>query len=690
MTLAPQITSPVRPAAEMSIDELVVLIAAERNPEAPPNDAAMLTELAGHIRAGFASAWQHRQTSGVSDRLRNCFRLRKGEYTPAILTEIRKYGGSELYFNLVAQKCEAAAAWIDDQLGPENYEPELEPTPISDLPESEIADIDNRVWRAVSGAMVQLQFSDALRAQLIERKRKMLEASAAERAEAMVEKIKDQFSEGGFHRAFTEFVDHLTTYPTAFLKGPEIRMQKRHKWGADGLRVVEEPVTTWRSPHPSDMYPGANTAHPDEGEWYEAVKISLDEIKAFKDQPYWFASEIDAVLAEDQPASELAYLPDELERAQGEGRDTTINAGLAAGMVCAIERWGAAPCEFRYRDPEGAEKSCAKGEQIRAILVGSHVVHAMPNPDLLGRRPYSFTSYKKVPGSVWGVGLPEKGEPIQVAANACARNLIDDLAFSSGPQIGVDLDSVENADKFTFSRPRQIFGFHSSRLRQASMRPVEWFQPPSNASKLQSCYEFFANMMDDVTLIPRYVQGNGDVRGAGQTASGMSMLMSAAGKGLRAILSNIDLDVLRPRLEAIYFWNLQYLDDAQWSQIKGDCRVRPTGPLQVMSRELTDMRVQEQLQLGATNDKIYSIIGQEGLANLYRYALERQKVPVKVVPSEEELSERAESERRESAMMAQTQGAPAAARPEEFIPLSQPVQPAPEAGIFGGEEAYGA
>ena len=46
-------------------------------------------------------------------------------------------------------------------------------------------------------------------------------------------------------------------------------------------------------------------------------------------------------------------------------------------------------------------------------------------------------------------------------------------------------------------------------------------------------YEKFATLADEYTGIPRYMTGDASVGGAGRTASGMSMLMSNAGKSIK-------------------------------------------------------------------------------------------------------------------------------------------------------------
>jgi hypothetical protein len=167
---------------------------------------------------------------------------------------------------------------------------------------------------------------------------------------------------------------------------------------------------------------------------------------------------------------------------------------------------------------------------------------------------------------------------------------------------------------------------------------------------------------------------------------------------LRKVLSNIDVDVLRPNLELTYLWNLKYLSGPQWEAIKGDCRVSPVGPLMLMSREITDMRLKEIMEFSANNENVMRIIGEKGLASLLRYVYERQKLPVgDIVPSQEELERKAQAEAAQMMRRALPapeqaipgQGAPTPESPSMEPPYPPAQQPIPDAALMGAGGGYG-
>jgi hypothetical protein len=263
--MADELTTPellLAAPGEPSTEELIgeILRPAINDGGAADRQAA-LAKLAAQIRDDFAAAWRHRETTNVRQALEECRRLRRGQYDAATLAAIKEMGGSERYFNLIGSKCESAAAWIDDQLGPENYEPKLEPTPLPDLPEQERATIEELLVVAVDEetrltgmALDQPQIAE-LRKRLLDERSEELAKEAQDRCDSMNTKIKDQFIEGGFHKAFMEFTDHFTTYKAAFIKGPEVRIKKRCQWVGNKLEVITEPLPTWRAPSPMNVFP---------------------------------------------------------------------------------------------------------------------------------------------------------------------------------------------------------------------------------------------------------------------------------------------------------------------------------------------------------------------------------------------------------------------------------------------------
>jgi hypothetical protein len=92
------------------------------------------------------------------------------------------------------------------------------------------------------------------------------------------------------------------------------------------------------------------------------------------------------------------------------------------------------------------------------------------------------------------------------------------------------------------------------------------------------------------------MHGDSDVSGAGKTASGLSMLMSAANLTLKDAVENFDQGITVPFLKEMYSWNMKYTDD---DDIKGDYEVKATGSTSLVAKEVRINNLQNFLNLTA-------------------------------------------------------------------------------------------
>jgi hypothetical protein len=354
-----------------------------------------------------------------------------------------------------------------------------------------------------------------------------------------------------------------------------------------------------------------------------------------KSQRGWNAEEIDKALADPSPATCESYLGGgEQERADLENRDLSINQGLPDVSVMAIEYRGSASGGMLL---QWGMKNIAPGKyyQIEGILVGNHMVRAVLNPDPLGRRPYRATSIIKVPGSIWGIGLPEAMDDVQDIVNPCVRHMVNNLALASGPMVGMDVDAKDPAEDGVVV-PWKVFQFHG-KSATPGIDPITFFQPNSNVAMQLQVEDWAEGKADDRTGATRFMQGSGDVKGAGATYGGLSILENKADKGINQIIIDIDIDVIRKLIEHQYSWNMHTLDDEIYGDIKGDCRVVARGAVAQMLRAQEQMLQQEFMK--ATNNPVdQAIIGRRRRANLLRAVASGINLPQDdIVPPDEEL-----------------------------------------------------
>lgn len=588
--------------------------------------------LAAWVRVRVEAAKRHFE-SYILPRLQACQQARAGEYSSDKLRQIAESGGSSLFFNVTDHKCSAAESWIGDLLNPIRDKIwQLSPTPLPDLPEPVTEEI-------VAAIVSEFQAMDPsmVTPELVQQRAKDLQSEVLSRAQKQAEKrvqgmeslLVDQFTEGGFYDALTDFVRDLSTYPLAVLKGPVVQKRKKFNWVNGVMQVSDEPAPFWYAVSPFDWYPAPSIRSLAQGYCVETITLDPGDLYNMIGVEGYSEDAIRQALA--QKASEDLLPPGESEREQIEGRASDQDPDAP---IKAVEFWGPIPGTLLADwgmpgiDDLDAYYHCV------VTLIDHYVVRAIRNPDPLGRPPYYVTSFEKT-GSIVGRAIPEKMGDCQDAINGCLRNLINNLAFSAGPMYTVDVDAIAPGEDPTKVFPLRCFQYNGT--KSGNRNPITFFQPSSNAQTLLQVADFFQVQSDDRTLIPRYTHGNENIKGAGSTYGGLSMLMDSAAKGIMQIMANIDKDVVRPAVRRQYEWNMLYHDDPS---IKGDCRVVPHGIMSVFARQNSQIRRMEFLSATA-NDLDMQIIELRGRRTILEAVARELELPVeKIVPTEEQFEQK--------------------------------------------------
>lgn len=603
------------------------------------------SSLGAHIRRSWEAAKMARQE--VEHRLLDCLRRRKGEYDPAKLAAIRKEGGAEVYMMLTATKCRAAGAWIRDILIPANENPwGLSPTPVAEVPDAYLRPLAAQIQQ--QAAQLQQQGQQVDMPALVDQAREQIRQAVQEKAEQAAERheavIADQLAEGGWDEAFEAFIDDFVTYPAAFIRAPILRRVPTLQWLEGWQPVKGETVRPeFERVSPFDLYPSPDATSIEDGAYIiERARFTRGQLNQLIGVPGYNEEAIRRVLEQYGQGGLRDWLWTDGERAELEGRghewltpgdtiDGLIYSGGAQGV--ALLQWGMSPDEI--------EDPLAEYE-VEAILIGQHVIRVRINRDPLGRRPYHKASFQPVPGSFWGQSIPELMADVQDVCNATARSLVNNLAISSGPQVEVHEDRLQPTEDPTDIYPWKIWRTKDSAVA-GNNAAVHFYQPSSNAGELLTVYEQFERRADDATNIPRYIYGNENVGGAGNTASGLSMLMESANKGIKDAIRHIDRGVLRRVIEALWLHNMQYSED---QSIKGDVNVVARGSSAMLIREQTNI-MRQQFLAQTTNEIDLGIIGHEGRRKLLDSIAEKLDMPG-LIPTEEQMQKNLAGQQQQS------------------------------------------
>jgi hypothetical protein len=295
--------------------------------------------------------------------------------------------------------------------------------------------------------------------------------------------------------------------------------------------------------------------------------------------------------------------------------------GVTPNAAASSDAFGPVPIE-----PERLYEACV-------WLVGGHVIKAMLNPDPSGKKPFSKASFEEIPGEFWGHGLPELLEDVQVACNATARAIVNNVGIASGPQIERNVERIPQGE----SKDVWPWKVWDSTDRQMSGSPaLKFYQPEMVVEKLLKVFEFFVGRADEQSGIPTYVNA-GSAAGAAQTASGLAMLITQAARGVKGVIKNIDSRVIADTVLRQYFFNLDYGDllgisSIGLAELIPDMRVVAKGSSSLIAREQQAVRRSEFLQ--ATNNPVdIKIIGDEGRRELLKEVARALEIDVdKVIP----------------------------------------------------------
>jgi len=618
--------------------------------------------LAGYVRKCWLAAKSHKQSSGLNDRLADCLRRRKGEYSPSRLTEIQQTGGSEIFMQLTAAKCRGLKAWLADLFAPAGDRPwDLSATPVPELP----PEIIQQMIQEAMAVMQQSQISqEEVQATLSKHKDRLLTEATDEaqsRMDKMADLIEDDMVEGDWDTVFDAFLDDFVTFPVAYVKGVEFTTGKKLQWvpaenggfAPQTERVIQR---KFRRVSPFRAYPAPSADSTLDGHWFiEHRTFTRKDLSAMRGAPGYHTENIALVLAQYSAGGLREWVWSDEERAILNNYSMTVDNG---DTIDALE-WEGSLSGQMLLDWGMDQKQVPDPHdeyQVSITIVGNFVIRAMISADPAGKSDIHCACWETVPGSLIGKALPETMADCQDTCNAAARSLINNMAMSSGPQVWVDMGMMaDNADASAMWPWKVWHGDSSGSGSNNSSRPgINFFQPQSNANELMQIYERFSKYADELTGLPAYAYGSDQGAGAAKTASGYSMMMNATSKTIKNAVRTIDRNIIERIVEKLYNHFMLFHPDPE---VKGDAQPKAKGSDQLIQKEAQAMRQQEMLGMTA-NPIDMQIIGMEGRRKqLEQFYKANDTDSSDIIPDAETLKQR---------MAAQMQG------PQEGAPSAQP------------------
>lgn len=239
--------------------------------------------------------------------------------------------------------------------------------------------------------------------------------------------------------------------------------------------------------------------------------------------------------------------------------------------------------------------------QVNAWISGDRVLRVNVNPFQPSRIPYFIFPYEQDPYSIYGVGVPELMEDLQVLMNGMARLAVENAMLSGNILLDVDTSALRSNEDMTIY-PGKIF----ERQAGAQGTAINSIEIPNVSQQNMQMFSQFRQMTDEATGIQSILHGQTGVSGTGRTSSGLAMLMDSASMSIKNVIRNIDDHLLKPVGQAYFQWNMQF-KAKEFPEIKGDLEIKAMGSHNLISKERKAAKLQTFLQL-STNQALAPFI----------------------------------------------------------------------------------
>ena len=536
------------------------------------------------LRAEFDDVANRRQL--YEERWLPDLRQYKGVYDPEILANIGK-NKSKVNLRITKVKCDTSKARLMDLLFPANGEknfsisPTCVPTIHPDLIKGKAAEL---IEQGIAPEDID---EDAI-----------LRDIAKDCSDAMMKEIADQLTEApgrpSYRAVCGDVCAQAFRYGTGVLKGPLVEKRVRGRYEIDpksgewsmnsheeaGLRPYYEFVPIW------NIYPDMSVSDPRKVNfiWQDHL-MSSKELLDLGNMPNFSMEVVREYLKSHKTGDAEPKQYENDLRLMGELETSSPDL---TGKFRVYERWG----YIQGYQLVGAGIDIPEDQQHESFptnvwMIGNRVIKAVIAPIEGIEIPYHFYFYDKDESSFFGNGIPTVMRDCAVGVNASVRMAVDNAAISSGPQIGVNVRALADGADFTDIHGWKVWPFKNDRDVRSAFAAHDM---PSHTNELLGLSKMFSEFADELTT-PRYMQGdNSAVRGAGDTASGLSMLMGAASVPVKDQVKSFDEDITKPFIKGMYHWNMKFNPK---KEIKGDFDILARGSSALIAKEIQGQRMSQ-------------------------------------------------------------------------------------------------
>ena len=402
-------------------------------------------------------------------------------------------------------------------------------------------------------------------------------------AKKMEKKIHDQLEESHAKKHLRAAAFEAALFGTGIMKGPFAVDKEYANWDDEGnYSPVFKTIPQTSSVSIWNFYPDPDAATMEEAEYIiERHKMSRSQLRGLKNRPYFRENAIDNALRLGESYNKEWWehvMEDNSEQDQ-------------ADRFEVLEFWGFVDTELLEEQSIDIPDDLKGAEQlsVNVWICNGQVLRLVMNPFTPAYIPYFTAPYEMNPYSIFGVGIAENMDDTQTLMNGFMRMAVDNAALSGNLLIEIDeTNLVPGQDLSVY--PGKVFRRQGGAPGQA----IFGTKFPNVSNENMQMFDKARVLSDESTGFPSFAHGQTGVTGVGRTASGISMLMSAANGSIRNVVKNIDDYLLAPLGKAFFNFNMQFNFD---SEIKGDLEVKARGTESLMANEVRSQRLMQFLQV---------------------------------------------------------------------------------------------
>lgn len=402
-------------------------------------------------------------------------------------------------------------------------------------------------------------------------------------AKKMEKKIHDQLEESGASKKLRTAAFECALFGTGVMKGPFAVDKEYPNWDDEGNykpRIKTMPqcdaVSVW------NFYPDPDANSMDEAEYVvERHKMSRTQVRSLKKRPFFRKNAVDLALSFGQ-----SYSKEWWEQAMEDDSQET-----ATERYEVLEFWGYVDADVLKDHDVDIPSELKDAEQLNCNIwiCNGQVIRLVMNPFSPQIIPYYAVPYEVNPYSFFGVGLAENMDDTQTLMNGFMRMAVDNAALSGNLLIEVDENNLTPGQSLDIY-PGKVF----RRSGGAPGQAIFGTKFPNVSNENMQMFDKARQLSDESTGLPSFAHGQTGVSGVGRTASGISMLMSAANGSVRTVIKNVDDYLLGPLGKSFFSFNMQFDYDPE---IKGDLEVKAQGTSSLMANEVRSQRLMQFLQV---------------------------------------------------------------------------------------------